>query len=71
MASQTLGAHSETHSLSLVPKRVYPLSGTASEDLMIDDGLGCIRGLAFAMAFNVVLVLTSFAGWTLWHHLIR
>ncbi len=34
-----------------------------------NDGLGCIRGFAFAMLFNVVLALTIFGAWEIWKHL--
>ncbi|HEX3436699.1 MAG TPA: hypothetical protein VHT24_08010 [Pseudacidobacterium sp.] len=33
----------------------------------VDDGLGSMRGLAFVMVFNVVLILMAVAAWGLWH----
>ena len=31
-----------------------------------DDGLGCMRGFAVAMLFNIILTAAVIAGWQLW-----
>jgi hypothetical protein len=35
----------------------------------VDDGLGCMRGLAIAMLFNAALVLIGCAAWIVWRWL--
>jgi len=66
MASQTLN----THALSLVPRHESRVESAAPATVP-DDGLGCMRGLAFAMLFNFILGLAGLGVWTLIHHLIR
>jgi hypothetical protein len=40
---------------------------TAEEaSIVLDDGLGCVRGIAFAMLFNVVFALTIAGAWEAW-----
>jgi hypothetical protein len=31
-----------------------------------DDGLGCMRGFAVAMLFNIILASVAIASWQLW-----
>ncbi|HVW78853.1 MAG TPA: hypothetical protein VHB45_14665 [Alloacidobacterium sp.] len=50
--------------LSLVSRTEPPLNTIAH-----DDGLGCMRGLAFAMLFNLVFWGVIFGAWEIWHHL--
>jgi len=66
MASQTLN----THALSLVPRHESRVE-SAAPTTVADDGLGCMRGLAFAMLFNFILGLTGFGALALVRHLIR
>lgn len=66
MASQTLN----THALSLVHSRVCQAE-SAAPATVADDGLGCMRGLAFAMLFNFILGLAGLGVWALVHHFIR
>lgn len=35
----------------------------------IDDGLGCLRGLAIALLFNAAFVLTGVVLWAIWRWL--
>jgi len=32
-----------------------------------DNGLGALRGLAFALLFEALLAIAVFSGWHLWH----
>lgn len=52
--------------LSLVSSRavLQPLDSAVQ-----NDGLGCMRGLAFAMLLNLLFWLIILAGWEVWHHL--
>jgi hypothetical protein len=35
--------------------------------VMLDDGLGCIRAMAFVFAFDIVILGLGSLGWKLWH----
>jgi hypothetical protein len=71
MASQSLGTTFEPHRLFLVSDRVDPIPSERSDSYVAGDGLGCMRGLVFAMVFNCVLLLAGFVGWEVWRHLLR
>jgi hypothetical protein len=71
MASQILGTPLEPNRLLIVSSRIDSISPERSESHVDDNGLGCIRGLMFAMVFNGLLILTGVVGWKLLHHLLR
>ena len=54
--------------LSVVRKDAPVTAEPSPEDihLRVDDGLGCMRGLAVAMLCNVILASIIVAGWELW-----
>lgn len=47
-----------------VVRRVQPFSPT--DDIYIENPFGAIRGLGFALAFNLVLVSIGLAAWEVW-----
>jgi hypothetical protein len=68
MGSPTISASFEQPKLAIV---VYRRARFAPlDDVYTENPTGAFRGLAFAMVFNVLLVLTGAAGWLLWR-LIR
>lgn len=52
----------------LNPTRSEVLTFPGHEAEASEDGLGAIRALSFAMAFNVVLVALAFGAWELWKY---
>ena len=64
MGTPTIGAHFEQHNLALIAGTKERL--TPTDDVYTENPTGAYRGLAFAMIFNVLLVLTGAAGWALW-----
>jgi hypothetical protein len=68
MGTPTAGANFdlnlESSRLAIV---VYRKARFAPDDVVYTENpMGAYRGLAFAMVFNVLLVLTGAAGWGLW-----
>jgi hypothetical protein len=58
------GASIDSASLALVVRcseRFAPC-----EDFYQENPIGVFRGLAFAIVFNLLLMLTGVAGWELW-----
>jgi hypothetical protein len=56
------GASIDSTTLSLVLSREERFV----EDVYQENPIGVFRGLAYAMVFNILLVLTGMAGWELW-----
>jgi hypothetical protein len=54
--------------LSFAHNDVDISTGALTEEPRIptDDGLGCMRGLAIAILFNIILASAVIAGWQLW-----
>jgi hypothetical protein len=64
MGSPTVGAPFDHPKLAIVvPPRAQ--FGPA-DDVCTENPVGTFRGLAFAMVFNVLLVLAGAAAWGLW-----
>jgi hypothetical protein len=66
MGSPTIGAASfdQQPKLAIV---VYRRAVFApADDVYVENPMGAFRGLAFAMVFNVLLVMTGAAGFMLW-----
>jgi hypothetical protein len=64
MGSPTIGAPFDQTELAIVfrsEERFAP-----SDDVYVENPAGAFRGLAFALIFNVLLVLTCSAAWALW-----
>jgi hypothetical protein len=65
MGSPTVGVTFEQHHLVLIAGGKEHFAPT--DDVYTENPMGAYRGLAFAMIFNVLLVLVGAAGWVLWH----
>jgi hypothetical protein len=65
MISPTIGASFEPAHLVIVARRNEHFA--PEDDFYQENPIGVFRGLFFAMIFNVMLALTGFAGWQLWH----
>jgi hypothetical protein len=64
MGSSNIGTFDQQPKLAIV---VYKRAVFApADDVYTENPMGAYRGLAFAMVFNVLLVLTGAAGWVLW-----
>jgi hypothetical protein len=64
MGSPTIGAPFEPAELAIVFRSKEQFAPT--DDVYTENPMGAFRGVAFAMIFNVLLVLTGAAGWGLW-----
>jgi len=58
------GASLDSASLALVVCRSDRFAPT--DDFYQENPIGVFRGLAFAVLFNLMLMLTGVAGWELW-----
>ena len=65
MGSPTFGASFEQPKLAIVVWRKERFA--PADDVYVENPMGAFRGLAFAMVFNVLLVLSGAAAWGIWH----